>query len=324
MHLNAEVVFASTPGPALLLHGGAWNIPEKEWDDHEAGMSEALDEGISMLDKGYSALEISAQVVASMESYGAFDAGRGAVLNKEGYVELDAGIMDGWTRRWGAVAGVRTFLNPVHIARSIALEGNGEFCFLASPHAERHALRSGLEPLDPEALICSRERKRYEELRAADNTYHTSHPFLPGGLRAPRGTVGCVVRDSNGHLAAATSTGGTPYRLPGRIGDSPLPGCGYFANRVAAASATGWGEAIAACVLCRETVSLVEHGLSAVEAVSQSLKTMYDTVRNAEGVGATGGLILVESQGDAAWGFTTPCMARAGWGDTGLRLVTVW
>ena len=167
----------------------------------------------------------------------------------------------------------------------------------------------GFESIEPASLICERERRRFEAIREK-RRYHTSHPFLP--VVGPRGTVGCVALDAQGRLAAATSTGGTPFRPAGRIGDSPLPGCGFYANEMAAASATGWGEAIASVVLCKDAVDRVVRGLSVKEAAESALKAMKSTIINKDGNGATGGLILLDRYGQGAWAFTTPVMARGG------------
>ena len=313
MDIHIEQVSASQDGALLLVHGGAWDIPDNECDDHLSGLHEAMQVGRQSLNKGEGSLDVVVNVVASMEAHGAFDAGRGSVLNREGYVELDAGVMCAQRRTWGAVAGIQHFQHPVRIAKMIAEEGARQFCFLSTIEAERFAEARGFERVANKTLICARERSRFTRWLAEKKGYHTSHPFLARHDRSPRGTVGCVARDGHGHMAAATSTGGTPFRMPGRIGDSPLPGCGYFADEHGAASATGWGEAIACSVLCHRAVRLVEQGYSPGEAVENVLAVMYDSIKNVDGAGATGGIILVSAQGDGAWGFTTPRMARAAW-----------
>lgn len=294
---------------ALLIHGGAWNIPDEECEAHRKGLEEALAVGGGLLERSAPALETATAVVASMEGNGAFDAGCGAVLTREGHVELDAGVMCGHALGFGAVAGIRHFRHPILIAKRIIEVGQREYCMLGGDGAEHFAVAQGFNRIQNEALICSREQARFEALRHAATQYHTSHPFLPSDA-APTGTVGCVVKDHAGHLAAATSTGGTPFRMGGRIGDSPLPGCGYYANHAAAASATGWGEAIAAVTLCREAVYLVERGASTDEAAATSVEMMGQKIRNESGEGAAGGLILIDSKGEGGWAFTTPRMAR--------------
>ena len=323
MHLEIEKIGEKPEGAWLLVHGGAWNIPDQEVEAHKQGIHTALESGKIDFIEGNSALQIVTNVVANMESSGIFDAGCGAVLNREGYVQLDAGVMCGDTKRWGAVAGIRHFKNPVQIAQQIAVSGEMQYCFLAREHAEQFARASSFKEIAKESLICERERNRFEQIRSHSSNYHTSHPFGRGLDDAPSGTVGCVVKDSEGRLAAATSTGGTPFSAAGRIGDSPLPGCGYFANKTGAASATGWGEAIASAALCREAVGYLEAGLNTVDSIEKALRNMYTSVRNDRGEGATGGIILLDVRGEAAWGFTTPRMARGSILNGGQRLIKV-
>ena len=310
--LIVDTFSSSDKTSIILVHGGAWGIPDDECKDHEKGIHEAILIGENALSQGKSAVDVVVDVLTTMENSGIFDAGCGAVLNQAGEVELDAGIMDGRTKQWGAVCGIKHFKNPTRIAYDIAIKGNGQYCFLPNTYAEDFAREMGYKPSSNQTLISPRERARYERLRFQADSYHTSHPFLKQMGKGPTGTIGCVVLDADGSLASGTSTGGTPFRKAGRIGDSPLPGCGFFANSVGAASATGWGEAIAGVALCRTAVSYLEQGLHPAEAVSVSLKAMYTNVQNSDGQGATGGLILMEAGGNGAWGFTTPRMAR-GW-----------
>ena len=158
-----------------------------------------------------------------------------------------------------------------------------------------------------------REVARYEALLRAEG-FHTSRAFSgEAEAPAPQGTVGCVALDAAGGLASATSTGGTPLAPAGRVGDTPLPGCGFFASEYAAASATGWGEAIAASLLCGRAADAVAGGVHPAEAARSGLAQMFDRVRNPKGEGGTGGLIVLGADGAGGWAFTTPRMARAGW-----------
>ncbi|GIV61292.1 MAG: asparaginase [Rhodothermaceae bacterium] len=300
-----------TGGAALLVHGGAWNIPPGEHEAHREGLRAALRVGRRLLREGVPAPDVVTEVVAVMEGHGAFDAGCGAVLTREGTVELDAGLMDGATLDYGGVMGVRRLAHPIRVARRLMEAGGGRVRLLAGEGAERFAAAEGIPLVDNEVLICERERRRYEALREQAG-YHPSHAFLP---QTPRGTVGCVARDRSGRLAAATSTGGTPFRPSGRVGDSPIPGAGYYASGRAAASATGWGEAIAAVVLCARAVDRVAEGLSVEVVVRDRLRHLYQDVRNPEGQGATAGLLLMDARGRGAWAYTTPYMARGGWRD---------
>ncbi len=304
--------------PALLVHGGAWDIPHDETAAHVEGLTDALARGRSLLDAGASALETVAETVAVLEAHPAFDAGRGAVLDRSGQAQLDAGLMCGATLRWGAVAHVRRVGHPVRVARRL-LEDDGQARLLVGAGAEAFAEEAGFDLVENETLIVARERTRFDRLRAAER-FHTSRAFSgeTGEVpKAPRGTVGCVALDDEGRLAAATSTGGAPYVRPGRVGDSPLVGCGYYADAEAAASATGWGEAIAAVLLCGRAVDAVAAGASPDAAAVAGLERMRQRVqgpgeRGAAGP-ATGGLIVLDRHGRGGWAFTTPRMARGGW-----------
>lgn len=296
-------------GPALLAHGGAWDIPDGACNDHRADLRAALKRGRAVLQKEGSALEAVVAVVASMEASGTFDAGSGGMLRRDGSVELDAGLMDGATLDYGAVVGVQRFGEPIRLAHRLLQRSDGQARILTREGAEAFAEVEGFALVANEVLICERERRRYEHLRAEAEAFHTSHAFL----QAPRGTVGCVARDAAGRLAAATSTGGTPFAPPGRVGDSPLPGAGFYANEHAAAGATGWGEAITAMRNTGRAVDAVAGGAAPESALRERLERMHDRINNRNGAGATGGLILLDQSGRGAWAFTTPRMARGGW-----------
>lgn len=305
-----------------MLHGGAWDIPPDQHEDHLAGLREALDCARGILEKDGCALDSVASAVESMESSGIFDAGCGGVLNLEGEVELDCGIMCGRTLDYGAVIGVKRIENPVLLARFILEKSDGSARILTCEGAEKFAGSNGFSLVDKADLVSERERSRYSELRERMEGYHTSHPFLSSG-KLPRGTVGCVARDRSGALAAATSTGGTPLRPAGRVGDSALPGSGYYASGSAACSATGWGEAIIASLLAGRSVDGVGVGGAPAEVLSDVLEQMQASIRNEDGQGATGGLILLDSEGAGAWAFSTPHMARAGWAEGGQSWAAV-
>jgi len=278
-------------------------------------MSAALARGRALLEDGATALETVVETVAVLEAHPAFDAGRGAVLDRSGRAQLDAGVMCGATLRWGAVAHVRRFAHPIRVARRL-LDGDGQERLLVGPGAEAFAEEVGFELIENEALIVERERLRFARLRD-ESAFHTSRAFSGDGPDAPRGTVGCVALDAEGRLAAATSTGGAPYTRPGRVGDSPLVGAGYYADGEAAASATGWGEAIATVLLCGRAVDAVGSGATPEAAAIAGLDRMRrDVVGTGErGVAgpATGGLIVLDRQGRGGWAYTTPRMARGGW-----------
>ena len=308
------------PGPALLVHGGAWDIPDAVVRDHRDGLREALGVGRQLLRDGGAALDVVTETVAALEAHGAFDAGCGAMLNQDGAVELDAGIMDGATLRYGSVMATQRVAHPVRVARRLLADDRGQARMLVGEGAERFADAEGFALVDNDALVCERERARYEQLRTEADRVVPSRSFRP---QAGHDTVGCVARDANGRLAAATSTGGTPFKPPGRVGDSPLPGAGFYATEGAAVSATGWGEAIAAVVLACRTADAVHGGATPEEAARARLLHMHDCVDDPDGEGATGGLLVLDADGHGAVAFTTPRMARAGWHAGGEAWVAV-
>jgi beta-aspartyl-peptidase (threonine type) len=299
----------------LLAHGGAWDIPDAALDAHRDGLRTAIDRGRTRLLDGAAALDVATAVVATLEADGAFDAGCGAMLNQDGEAELDAGVMDGSALAYGAVLATKRLAQPVRVARRLLDTGEGRVRMLAGAGAERFAEAEGMDLVDNHRLICDRERERYEAIRDRVDPDHPSASFLPGAPDASVGadTVGCVACDEAGRLAAATSTGGTPFKPPGRVGDSPLPGAGFYATEKGAAGATGWGEAISAVVLSSRAVDALD-GAAHPEAVARErLAHMHDVIENPEGQGATGGLLLLDADGAGAWAYTTPRMARAGW-----------
>jgi beta-aspartyl-peptidase (threonine type) len=315
MPLNLRSQSFAMPGPALLAHGGAWEIPDNACDDHRDGLESALRTGRELLVNDVAALDVVTETVATLEAHGAFDAGRGAMLNQDGEAELDAGVMEGHTLAYGAVLAVQRIAHPVRVARQLLAAGEGQVRMLAGEGAERFAEAQGFELIEKEDLICDRERDRFAALRKQAEHFYPSQSFRPGAMPSLRGhdTVGCVARDADGQLAAATSTGGTPFKPPGRVGDSPLPGAGFYATEGAAVSATGWGEAIAAVVLASRTVEAIRQGKEAEAAVRTRLADMHAQIQDRGGQGATGGLITLDARGNGAMAFTTPRMARGGW-----------
>ena len=306
-------------GPLLLVHGGAWDIPDAVLEDHRAGLREALDAGQGPLRDGADGVRVVTPVVAALENHGAFNAGYGAMLNQDGAVELDAGLMAGATLEYGAVMATQHLAHPVRVARRLLSGGEGWARMLVGEGAERFAEAQGVDLVPNEQLICPREQRRYERLRAQAEADHPSTSFLPGASALGGvDTVGAVSRDAAGHLAAATSTGGTPFKPPGRVGDSPLPGAGFYADAHVAVSATGWGEAIAAVGLARDVRERIRTGASAETAARRSLTRMHEQIESPEGEGATGGCIVV-TPSDAAVAFTTPRMAQGRATDEGAR-----
>ncbi len=227
--------------PILLVHGGAWDMPDDAVAAHERGIANALTAGYDQLQQGRTAIDAVQAAVAVMEDDETFDAGRGSFLTRDGKVQLDALLMDGATLRTGGVACVEKLRNPVHAAR-LVLEHSPHVYFVAAG-AERFARRHGMALCDNMDLVIPREQARLYAAQKAELAGESDTTFS-GSLRS-HDTVGAVALDATGNLAAATSTGGTLNKAPGRVGDSSLIGCGCYADNLSAAvSLTGWGEPI--------------------------------------------------------------------------------
>ena len=295
--------------PALIVHGGAWDIPDDAVDACKSGCHRALTAGWSILSRGGSALDAIEAAIMILEDDPVFDAGYGSHLNFDGRVECDAIVMNGATLRAGAAAGLQRIKNPIQVARKI-LE-NCPHMMLVADGAERFAKEQGINLCKPEELVSEAEwaawQKCKEDTHAAE--HHRGHE---------QGTVGAVALDANGNLFAATSTGGTCCKLPGRVGDSPLIGCGCYADSEAGGvSCTGYGEAIMKVVLaksavdflcrpetCVDTPSNISCGLSSADLVArQAIHLLAKRTR------ATGGLILLDRHGYPGFAFNTPRMA---------------
>lgn len=322
MATSSRAVAGRVPGegPVVLVHGGAWDIPRDETEAHLDGLHRALRVGRRALERGQASLDVAVEVVAALEDHPALDAGRGAVLDRDGQPQLDAGVMDGDGLRWGAVANVRRLKNPIRTARAL-VEADGQARLLVGEGAERFAAELGHASVAPSSLVVEREVERHRRL-ADHAAFHTSAAFA-GAMDVPRGTVGCVVRDAEGRLAAATSTGGAPYTRAGRVGDSPVPGAGFFADAHGAASSTGWGEAILTTQLAARAVGAVERGEAPERAAEAAVRDLADRVRWAEASPATGGVILLGANGAAGWAYSTPRMARGWWRPGGEPAATL-
>jgi len=278
---------------ALIVHAGAWDIPAEEKEAHRVGVERAVRAGWDLLRAGSSAIEAVQMAVQVLEDDDALNAGRGSVLCRDGWVELDAALMDGEHLRLGAVACVRDVPNPVRLAGVLLDE---ETVFLSGEGASAFARERGMRLCDPASLVVERERRRLEAWRAA-----------PG--RTPRvgpgDTVGAVALDAQGHIAAASSTGGRPGKPSGRIGDAPLPGCGLWADdRVGGAVCTGWGEDVMRMGLARSAVELAR--------MSDSQDACWLAMRAMEGrIRGRGGVALIGRDGGIGYAFNTRCMPVA-------------
>ncbi|NLE89092.1 MAG: hypothetical protein GX607_22135 [Myxococcales bacterium] len=281
---------AHTTGWGIIVHGGAGRVPPEGHAAAGAASLAAARAAAEVLVGGGAALDAVQRAVELLEDDPIFNAGRGSSLTSEGRVELDAAIMDGETLRAGAVCALPPFQNPVAIARAVLDEGR--HVLYAGEGAARFAEAAGFVRLPEDALVTDGARAR---LAAA----LVSEPPAWGG------TVGAVALDGAGRIAAATSTGGTTAKRPGRVGDSPLLGAGTYADSAGGASATGHGEGIMRVALTSNLVSRLRSGEGAEAAARIVLDEMQARV------GSEGGVIAVDRRGLLAWAHTSPALSWA-------------
>jgi L-asparaginase / beta-aspartyl-peptidase len=299
--------------PSLIVHGGAWRIPEESFPNCRDGVRRSLESGWEILARGGAAVDAVEAAIVALEDDPTFDAGYGSHLTRDGRAQLDAILMDGSTLKAGAVAAVERIRNPIRLARCV-LE-KSEHMMLVGSGAEQFAEENGIPLCDPEELITDLERAAWrrclEDSHAAEN--HLGHEH---------GTVGAVALDSNGKLFAGTSTGGTCCKHSGRVGDSPLIGCGCYADAEwGGVSCTGHGEGIMKIVMAKMAVDLLAappedpYRLRPRPEGSQAELNYAQFVADAcarklaHRVHATGGLILLDREGRPAAAYNTPQMA---------------
>ena len=288
--------------PVLLIHGGAWAMPDDAVAAHEAGIANALAAGYALLERGASAVDAVEAAVAVMEDDETFDAGRGSFLTQDGRVQMDALLMNGENLRTGGVACVERLRNPIHAAR-LVLDHSPHVYFVATG-AERFARQHGMALCDNMDLVTRREQERLYKAQAAELAGHSDTTF--SGPLGSHDTVGAVALDLRGNVAAGTSTGGTLNKAPGRVGDSSLIGCGCYADNLSAAvSLTGWGEPIMKLVLGKWAVDRVAAAVSPNKAAHAAIDYLF------ERLGGHGGIILLAPDGRVGLAHNTPRMA---WG----------
>jgi len=293
---------------SLIVHGGAWDIPDNVLEAHRNGVKKALEIGWNILSNGGSGVEAVEKAICYLEDDPAFDAGVGSFVNALGEIELDASIMNGTTFRCGAVAAVQNIRNPVSLARLVM--DKSEHVLITGMGAIRFAKENGMQQCKSDELLVGRELQRWKELQR-EKTFSTKDAFISKLLdessRRPSDTVGAVAIDKDGNIAAGTSTGGTPNKYPGRVGDSPLIGCGTYADSgVGGVSCTGWGEAIIKVALAKTVVDQMEvNGGDPLAAAKMGIDRLK---KKADGFG---GVIVLNKNGKHAVAFNTPRMARA-------------
>jgi L-asparaginase / beta-aspartyl-peptidase len=288
--------------PVLLIHGGAWAMPDDAVVAHENGIANALTAGYTLLEKGALAVDAVEAAVAVMEDDDTFDAGRGSFLTQDGRVQMDALLMNGANLRTGGVACVERLRNPIRAAR-LVLDHSPHVYFVGAG-AERFVRQNGMALVDNTELIVPRERERLMAFQKAELEGATDTTF--SGPLDSHDTVGAVALDADGNIAAGTSTGGTLSKAPGRVGDSSLIGCGCYADNLSAAvSLTGWGEPIMKLVLGKWAVDRVAAGASPEDAARDAIAYLF------ERLGGHGGIILLGPDGRVGMAHNTPRMA---WG----------
>jgi len=272
---------------ALILHGGAGARRERNYDAEVVHMRQVVEAMKARLDAGASAVDVAVEAVVMLEDSGLYVAGRGASPNLAGAYELDASLMDGASGKAGAVAALQGFRNPVVAARAVM--DRTPHVMLAGEGAALFAHDQGLEPIGDEAAWFTQAGQ------GEDN-----HP--PGTLS--HGTVGCCVLDSQGRLAAATSTAGVFGKMPGRVGDTPIPAAGTWADDHAAVSCTGQGEYFIRVAAAARTA----FGAAAGQTLAQSSQAVIDRIG---GLGGDGGMIALDRDGNIAAPYNSQGMKRA-------------
>jgi L-asparaginase / beta-aspartyl-peptidase len=288
---------------AIAVHGGAGTLLPEEMiasqdQEFRDGLIKAVQAGWEILKAGGSSLDAVEESVRHLEDNPNFNAGRGAVFNSGGFHEMDAAIMYGFNQNAGAVAGIRDVKNPVHLARKILEQGH--HVLLSGAGAQLFAQSQGLECM-PDSYF--HDDLRFEQWKKAQKE---NLIMLDQSYAYKMGTVGAVALDSNGHLSAATSTGGMTNKHIGRVGDSPLIGCGTYANEKLAVSCTGHGELFIRAVAAYDLACLVAYkGMSLSDAAN------YLVNKKLKQFGAEGGLIALDEAGNLALPFNSVGMYRA-------------
>ena len=296
---------------AIIVHGGAGDIAQERRAAAHAGCQEAARIGWRILQNGGSALDAVEAAARSLEDNPLFNAGTGACLNKDGRIELDAGIMEGHTLQVGAIAGAECVKNPITLARRVL---ESPHVLLISEGAQEFAQEQGIPLCEPEDLITDYQYQQWQRLLAEEEAELKANQeprFLRREFRTvtqpteQHGTIGAVAIDTEGNLAAATSTGGIHNKYHGRVGDSPLVGCGFYADENAAISCTGYGEDFTRLLIAKRAADFVARGDTARTAAEAAIAFL-----GAKASG-TGGLIVVDRLGNAGFAWNSQHMSYA-------------
>jgi beta-aspartyl-peptidase (threonine type) len=310
-----QIQSPQNPRIGFVIHGGAGTIPkgsltpEKE-AEYRKKLEEALMAGYRALQEGKTALDAVEIAIKILEDSPLFNAGKGAVFNAEGRNELDASIMDGKTLKAGAVAAVQHIKNPISLARLVMEKS--PHVLLVGEGAEKFAIKQGMQLVDSEYFWT---KERWEQYLKTKNSRLESSK-----TEQKYGTVGAVALDKYGNLAAGTSTGGMNYKMPGRVGDTPIIGAGTYANNdTCAVSATGWGEYFIRLSVAKDISALLEYrALPIQEAVDLVIQ------RKLKNLGGDGGVIAIDKFGNIGISFNTEGMYRAYINSEGKPVVMIY
>jgi beta-aspartyl-peptidase (threonine type) len=303
----------------IVAHGGCGRIKPEQAAEVQAGMDAAVAAGSAVLQRGASAMDAVVAAVVVLEDHPHFNAGTGSVLNFDGEAEMDASLMQD-DHRAGSVACLRGVQNPIQVARLIM--DKTDHVMLVADGAQRFARQNGLAT-NYSAVTPARHKRwrdiqdalrrdrqaalRLDELEFWKTMEHYLDQYLDPLEKTHKGTVGAVALDRQGHLAAATSTGGIWFKLPGRTGDTPILGAGTWATPTGAVSATGHGEGIMRYGLSRTAVQAM--------ATMDAHRAVQQVVEQARLDGIEVGLIGVDAHGRLGWAFNSDQMALASWSD---------
>ena len=301
----SSFLFSNSKPVAIVVHGGAgWfeNMPEGQVEGIMKGLEDSMNIGYEILVNGGSSLDAVEQAIIHLENDPLFNAGKGAVYTSELRQELDASIMYGLNNDAGAVASVTNVKNPISLARYVM--ENTDHVMFSSRGAERVAKDAGLDIVYPSYFY---QKDRLDDAKRIKKE------------RNKMGTVGVVAIDMEGNITAGTSTGGMTNKMPGRIGDSPIIGAGTWAeNNVCGVSATGHGEYFIRFNVANEICDLIKYQSKNVNEAAEIV------IEKLKSIGADGGVIVLDSEGNAAMTFNTPAMARAYKNSKGEELVKIY
>ncbi len=304
---------------SIVLHGGAGMLrPEhlsvEMLEKYKSALNEALSIGENILKDGGTSISAVTETIKFLENSPLFNAGKGAVFTHYGTNELDASIMDGKTQNAGAVGGVTNVKNPITAA--LAVMDKSDHVFMVGKGAESFAIDQGLEIVDPHYFFTEQNYNRLKNARDSEKRKMSSDEEE---MEKKKGTVGCVALDSEGNIAAGTSTGGMTNKKYNRIGDSPVIGAGTYANNASCGvSCTGHGEYFIRFTIARDIAAMMEYGGKSLEKSAHYL--VKDKLVDKGGLG---GIIAIDKDGNISMPFNTTCMFRA-WSKNGEKGVAVF